>query len=537
MSSQLNPSDFESSIEICNKSIDNLINSLQKSERSNGMKIEEGSKIKSGELAWGKYTYEEKNDKPKQIGIYGTSVAVRTFRLVDPIKFRDEIKKGQRWLNRQLTPQADKDIIQKQKLAWTPKLCLLLDALKPCLNDKFVSNLLKSSQDEKWYPVFKSKSPRWSIPSALTLYVLSYRYSLDNQAIKKGVETLRNHLDKVDSVAERALILHALEKFGLKLRNEIECFLNEFEKSSNFKADLKYDTLQGEKSLEISESFTLDNYLHYKGIAAFEQESFIKKLNQLISNIDSKGYKCDRAYETKEIFVLASLLNRVKNMLMQAKYLNYNFEDVYFKRLSKAQLKSALTVFQVDLEKHSPWLRGLTKEKTPPAMDARKKFADSIKQILQTSKFHRLFWAGDGGVFVYEDENPLEDVILTADKVFDFFECWKKEHKKLETNKLHVRLSSHFLDNVWAYPDPGLWASKGLNDFIKNERKIATKDRLAITSDLLASQSEGSNLLRGINLKKRRMTMEDKTVTSYLLTRNELKQLCRNLKNSMKQTH
>lgn len=150
----------------------------------------------------------------------------------------------------------------------------------------------------------------------------------------------------------------------------------------------------------------------------------------------------------------------------------------------------AFFLLQIDLANHTKWFG----EKKPEKNLVKKELAmDFTNELKNKYQFHRLFWAGDGGVFVRTSEaTPNYDVVIdAADTIYALFEKWKKKNNKLETKLLNIRVSAH-ISQIFADKDPGFWTSEDLNNFIKYERNISEKG-FAVTKqirDLLSAEKQ-----------------------------------------------
>ena len=129
---------------------------------------------------------------------------------------------------------------------------------------------------------------------------------------------------------------------------------------------------------------------------------------------------------------------------------------------------STFLVLQVDLAEHTNWLKENTLEKH----FAKKQLAKSFIVNLKEHEFEKLFWSGDGGVFVCnaEGRQDYDIVVEVADTVYDLFEKWKKDYKELDTIQLELRVSAHIIP-IFTDDDPSFWTSIDLNYFIKSEKK------------------------------------------------------------------
>jgi hypothetical protein len=163
--------------------------------------------------------------------------------------------------------------------------------------------------------------------------------------------------------------------------------------------------------------------------------------------------------------------------------------DQYFAQYDGGEIHSFFLI-QIDLANHTKWFG----EKKVEKNNAKKELAMFFTNELRNKyDFNRLFWAGDGGVFVRTSEaTPNYDIVVdAADAVYQLFEKWRKKYSELETNLLDVRVCAH-VSPIFADKDPGFWTSEDLNNFIKYERNIS-EDGFSITKqirDLLTSSKQ-----------------------------------------------
>jgi hypothetical protein len=163
--------------------------------------------------------------------------------------------------------------------------------------------------------------------------------------------------------------------------------------------------------------------------------------------------------------------------------------DQYFDQFDGGEIHSFF-LLQIDLANHTKWFG----EKKVEKNNAKKELAMIFtKELRNKYEFNRLFWAGDGGVFVRTSEaTPNYDVVVdAADAVYELFEKWRKKYSELETNLLDIRVCVH-VSPIFADKDPGFWTSEDLNNFIKYERNIS-ENGFSITKqirDLLTSPKQ-----------------------------------------------
>jgi hypothetical protein len=154
----------------------------------------------------------------------------------------------------------------------------------------------------------------------------------------------------------------------------------------------------------------------------------------------------------------------------------------------RQSLRSA-ALLQVDLGGHSAWAAQASQVYN--ICRARAQFAENLTTALSFEGFDRLFWAGDGGVFVAKpnEKGFPEKVCSAADITFSTFAVWKKKEWDL-----HLRVTATFLQ-VLIDPDPAHWCSTDFNSFLKYERDISLRNAFVITEVLQqklidASESE-----------------------------------------------
>lgn len=213
---------------------------------------------------------------------------------------------------------------------------------------------------------------------------------------------------------------------------------------------------------------TLTNFLEGKEeIIMYEKKEFRKIENSTNRKVAILSALLDLSFDDK--------LKVEKNRLP----LNSVLESEYFDQFGDGSLHTFL-LLQLDLANHTKWF----KDKEPEKNSAKKELAKSFIDELKDYDFHRLFWAGDGGVFVSKAEGKKDyDIIVdAADIVYDLFEKWKNNYKDLDTSQLDIRVSAH-VSEIFADRDPDFWTSKELNKFIKYERDIS-EEGFAITEQI-----------------------------------------------------
>jgi len=135
-------------------------------------------------------------------------------------------------------------------------------------------------------------------------------------------------------------------------------------------------------------------------------------------------------------------------------------DHAYFLQFGDGRVYRFL-LLQMDLTNHSMWFEGNQPDKNA----AKKELAQSFINKLNEIDFHRLFWAGDGGIFVSKAEGRKNyDIIVdAADMIYRLFENWKTKYADLDTSQLKIRVSAH-ISEIFADSDP---------DFIKHEKKFS----------------------------------------------------------------
>lgn len=180
---------------------------------------------------------------------------------------------------------------------------------------------------------------------------------------------------------------------------------------------------------------------------------------------------------------------------------NPDFDEEFFAQFGNGGLYPFLLI-QVDLKNHSSWFDKNEVQKN----QSKKELAKSVTGMLKDCGFYRLFWAGDGGIFVKKAmgmEN-YDIVVDAADAIYDLFGKWQESHKNLDTQHLGIRVCAMYDPQIFADKEPGFWASKDLNQFIKYERTIS-ENGFAITEnikDKLTTQKQNRfDYLRVIGIK------------------------------------
>ncbi len=130
-------------------------------------------------------------------------------------------------------------------------------------------------------------------------------------------------------------------------------------------------------------------------------------------------------------------------------------------------------LLQVDLSNHTIWLKEKVQEKHFAKKGLAKKVIDELKCNYE---FDKLFWMGDGGLFVSkaEDRADYDIVVDASDRVYTVFEEWTTDYKELDTHQLCIRVSADVAE-IFTDEDPSFWTSPNLNLFIKYERKISDR--------------------------------------------------------------
>ncbi|MDE1812261.1 MAG: hypothetical protein KGH85_05275 [Thaumarchaeota archaeon] len=188
--------------------------------------------------------------------------------------------------------------------------------------------------------------------------------------------------------------------------------------------------------------------------------------------------------------VISDILDSVKkNSIRFSEFLTnfesildeYDTDDEYFKNFGEGKIYD-FVFLQMDLAHHSAWFENSNK---PEATEAKRKFVIDLSRDLLAHDFHKLYWRGDGGIFIKNGAGVknYDFVVDAADQVINSFNTWKEKNKHLNTNKLGLRLSAH-AGEVFAYHDRSLWTSTDLNWFAKYEREIAENEKLAVTKSV-----------------------------------------------------
>ena len=172
-------------------------------------------------------------------------------------------------------------------------------------------------------------------------------------------------------------------------------------------------------------------------------------------------------------------------------------------------------LLHLDLTDHTEWL----KSNVFPKHLAKKELGVSIIKKLEDYQFKKLFWNGDGGVFFVDPEGRADyDFVVDAtDNVYELFENWKTNYRKLEPQLLVLRVCAD-VASIFTDVDTSFWTSRYMNLFIKFERKITEKG-FAIgeqIKDKLTSQKQhrfdGYNGHKGY---KRQIGIKDPTIVWY----------------------
>jgi len=180
----------------------------------------------------------------------------------------------------------------------------------------------------------------------------------------------------------------------------------------------------------------------------------------------------------------------------------HGINDEYFAQFDSGGIHTFF-LLQVDLANHTKWFGDKKPEKNNAKKELAMLFTDELKNQYG---FHRLFWAGDGGVFVRTSEatQNFDVVVKAADIIYELFEKWKRKFKSLKTKLLDIRVSAHN-SPIFVDRDPGFWTSEELNNFIKYERNIS-EEGFVITKqirDLLSAsiQKRFTDHIRNIQNK------------------------------------
>lgn len=143
--------------------------------------------------------------------------------------------------------------------------------------------------------------------------------------------------------------------------------------------------------------------------------------------------------------------------------------------------RKRVVLLQVDIGGHSKWLEEAYERNHFEPYRERANLADQITAQLAFQKFHRVFWAGDGGLFAAELDSAghPENLCEAADDVFKVFGAWR------EAKDVEIRVTGTTLE-LTIDQDPGKWCSPRLNDFLKYERHLALPNAFVITDELHA---------------------------------------------------
>lgn len=160
-------------------------------------------------------------------------------------------------------------------------------------------------------------------------------------------------------------------------------------------------------------------------------------------------------------------------------------------QLEDAGTRRRIVLLQVDIGGHSKWLEEEYAQNHFEPYKQRAELTEQIAFHLTFHRYHRVFWAGDGGLFAakLDSAGHPEKACDAADAVFAVFAKWR-EQKNVE-----LRVTATTLE-ITIDPDPGKWCCPGLNDFLKYERNIALPNAFVITQDLCATLVDASSLRR-----------------------------------------
>lgn len=142
-----------------------------------------------------------------------------------------------------------------------------------------------------------------------------------------------------------------------------------------------------------------------------------------------------------------------------------------------------VVLIQVDIGGHSAWLARATTDNFLEPCRERAKLPKLLAHELETRNYHRLFWAGDGGVFasqVDDKSNRPSKLCDAVDALFRAFHNWKRR------KNIEIRVTATIADLI-IDPDPGNWCSPALNSFLKYERLLARPNAFVITQELRIS--------------------------------------------------
>lgn len=208
--------------------------------------------------------------------------------------------------------------------------------------------------------------------------------------------------------------------------------------------------------------------------------------NNVESFFDPDNTETNRREAERKIYQLY----KTKFELELQKGKKYGTRDEFFAQFDGGGIHTFF-LLQADLANHTKWFS----EKQPEKNLVKKELATLFTSELESKyEFYRLFWAGDGGVFVRIPEGGIQNydvVIQAADTVYDLFDKWKKKYSEFDTKLLDIRISAH-ISQIFADKDPGFWTSEELNNFIKYERRMSEKG-FAVTKqirDLLSAPKQ-----------------------------------------------
>jgi hypothetical protein len=130
-------------------------------------------------------------------------------------------------------------------------------------------------------------------------------------------------------------------------------------------------------------------------------------------------------------------------------------------QLEDAGTRRRVVLLQVDIGGHSKWLEEAYAQNHFEPYRQRAELAEQIAFHLTFHRYHRVFWAGDGGLFAakLDSAGHPEKACDAADAVFAVFAKWR-EQKNVE-----LRVTATTLE-ITIDPDPGKWCCPGLNDFL-----------------------------------------------------------------------
>ena len=151
-----------------------------------------------------------------------------------------------------------------------------------------------------------------------------------------------------------------------------------------------------------------------------------------------------------------------------------------------------MCILQVDIVGHSRWVKEIGWSE---ARDHKVELADAIEKVVTSDNvFHKMHWAGDGGVFVALAQDASDGSqrsqpgrwIKAATDSLTTFKLWSEAHPR--RNRLALRVSLHKAQ-VFVHSDPALWHSEDLNVFLKKERDIAIPGFIVITDEIFKALS------------------------------------------------